>query len=101
MLQRITRGIAIDVDFRPKKLYFLSNITADVVIADSIIPPFYRATAHVRLMNPLPQVVRLHSFAVTARHLDLKGPVLYHYNHELKPPLVNPKLYVLPPSGEA
>lgn len=57
--QQAIQHLAVDVNLRPKPLYFLSAITADVTAISSLLPPFYSAVVHLRVTNPLPQAVRV------------------------------------------
>merc|ERR1712232_724553 len=41
LMREATRGLSLPVDFRPKPIYFLFDITADVVGLASPMPPFY------------------------------------------------------------
>mmetsp|Transcript_116281 Transcript_116281/g.282194 ORF Transcript_116281/g.282194 Transcript_116281/m.282194 type:complete len:539 (-) Transcript_116281:41-1657(-) len=95
LVRQATQFLSVDINFRPKPVYFLLALTCDVIAMASAVPPFYRAVVHLRVHNPLPQTVRLQEVLVEARHLNLSGPVLYHYNHHL-----DSTKFVLPPLAE-
>jgi len=61
------------------------------------VPPFYKVVVHIRVTNPLPQVVHVQQINLTANHLSLEGPVLYHYNHRIEEPRYDPTKYILGP----
>jgi len=81
-------GLNLTVDFRPKPIYLVQRITADVVVGGSIIhwpPALYKATCYVVIRNPLPQEVRVNSLNVLVMNQNISGPLLYKYMRTLVP----------------
>jgi len=101
LLQQIASGLSVDLNFRPKPLYFLGGITGDVVAFDSIVPPFYKVIVHMQVRNPLPQLVSAKKVRLSAHHLSLEGPLLYEYDRLIEEPDFDPKRYMLPSLGTA
>lgn len=83
LVRAATEFLSVDVDFRPQPVAFLLAVTCDVIAFASPVPPFYRVVVHLRAKNPIPQEVHFHQVRLEARHLNLQGPALYHYNHDL------------------
>lgn len=65
LVDAAAQGLQFDVDFTPKPLRFLSALTADIVALGGVTG--YGATVHVRMTNPLPQLVRVREVDVQAR----------------------------------
>jgi len=97
LIEEVTRGLSLDVDFRPEKMTFLTAITVDISFLSSVVPPFYKVMVHVSVTNPLPQTIQVHQLNLTATHLNLKGPTLYHYSRTITEPMFDPTRYILGP----
>eukprot|EP00928_Gymnodinium_smaydae_P075929 TRINITY_DN5894_c1_g3_i1.p1 TRINITY_DN5894_c1_g3~~TRINITY_DN5894_c1_g3_i1.p1 ORF type:complete len:584 (+),score=69.90 TRINITY_DN5894_c1_g3_i1:60-1811(+) len=95
LIRDATKGLSAKFDFRPKQIFFLSDITADV--SATVKPPFYSCVVHVRIKNPVPQNVRVKRVQLVATHQTLKGPVLYHFDHKIQQPEYDPNRYVMHP----
>lgn len=98
LLQTALAGLSVAVNFRPKPIYFVKAITADIVIGGSLIhwpPQLYNATVHISVMNPLPTAAKLIHVKLSAEHLNDKGENLYNFIRTEEQLLGNE--YVVPP----
>lgn len=98
VLREALKGLNLNVNFRPKPLYFVTGISCDVTVGGSVFhwpPSLYQATLYVHVRNPLPGEVRIRGMKVAAYHMNLKGNLLYNFDH-----LVEPAQYVLPGNKE-
>eukprot|EP00928_Gymnodinium_smaydae_P088316 TRINITY_DN72422_c0_g1_i1.p1 TRINITY_DN72422_c0_g1~~TRINITY_DN72422_c0_g1_i1.p1 ORF type:complete len:563 (-),score=28.55 TRINITY_DN72422_c0_g1_i1:59-1747(-) len=95
LIREALKGFSAKFDFKPKPIYFLSDITADVF--GIFKPPFYSCIVHVRIKNPVPQKVRIQQVQLVATHQTLKGPILYRFDHTIQPPEYDSKRYVMRP----
>eukprot|EP00408_Alexandrium_pacificum_P061209 CAMPEP_0171167624 /NCGR_PEP_ID=MMETSP0790-20130122/7300_1 /TAXON_ID=2925 /ORGANISM="Alexandrium catenella, Strain OF101" /LENGTH=344 /DNA_ID=CAMNT_0011632457 /DNA_START=11 /DNA_END=1042 /DNA_ORIENTATION=- len=95
LVRAATEFLSVEFNFRPKPVLFLLAVTCDIIAFSSPMPPFYKVVIHLRVKNPIPQEVHFKRVNLEARHLNLDGPALYHYVHDLDKPQ-----YMLPPSEE-
>lgn len=98
VMRSALKGLNLNVNFRPKPLFFVTGISCDVTVGGSILhwpPSLYHATLYVHVRNPLPAEVRIRGMKVAAYHMNLKGNLLYNFDH-----LVDSSQYVLPGNKE-
>jgi len=102
LVRTALKDFAVTVDFRPQPMFFLLDVTADIVVGGSIVHGhLYEATLNVLVRNPLPATAQLEQVYVSAYYQNLSGPVLYQFNRDSADLSKEGGRYVIPPMAEA